>query len=67
MKQEGRLLRHCLDLVDRFRQRCRRVGVRRQMEADMAVADLHEGKLALGRVGRGRAANQPERARHPAA
>jgi hypothetical protein len=59
MDKEGRLRRHRLDLVDRFRQRCGRVGVGRQMKADMAVADLHKSQLAFGRLGRSGVADQP--------
>src|SRR5437870_5823624 len=67
MDEKGRLRRHRLDLVDRLAERGARVGVGRQVEADMAVADLHESKLALWSLGGGSIADQTERARHAAA
>ena len=52
--------------LDRLAERAGRVGVRRVVEADMAVADLHEGEVA-GRLRRGRLrAGQHGRAGHPA-
>ncbi|HEX3524244.1 MAG TPA: hypothetical protein VHT52_19410 [Stellaceae bacterium] len=67
MDEEGRLCRHCYDLVDRLGQRGARVGVGWQVEADMAVADLHKSEGGLRRLGGLRPADQAERARHPAA
>ena len=67
MHQESGLCRHRLDLVDRLGKCRARVGIGRQMKADMAVADLHTGKSALRRLGRGCIADQTERPRHPAA
>ena len=51
MQHERRLLRRGLDLRDRGAQRRGDVGVRRLVEADVAVADLHEPQAAAaGRV-----------------
>src|SRR4029077_14448623 len=65
--EESGLRRHRLDLVDRLGQCGARVGVGRQVKADMAVADLHESKLALWRLGGGSIADQAKGARHAAA
>jgi len=37
------------------------------VKADVAIADLHKGKLALRRLGGSSLADQAKRARHPAA
>ena len=59
MDQESGLRWHRFDLVNRFGQRGARIGVGRQLEADVTIADLHKSKLALRRLGSGRIANQP--------
>jgi len=64
--EEGRLRRHRLDLVDRLGERGARVGVGRQVEADMPVTDLNKSKRAPRRLGGGSLADQTERARHAA-
>jgi hypothetical protein len=43
VNDEGRLDRKRIDLVHRFLERAERIGVRRLVESDMAVADLQEG------------------------
>src|SRR5580700_4943114 len=67
MDEKGGLRRHRLDLLDRLGERGARVGVWRQMKADMAVTNLNESKRALRRLGGGSPADQAERAWHPAA
>jgi hypothetical protein len=67
MDEKGGLRRHRLDLVDRLGERGARVGVWRQMKANMAVTNLNESKRALRRLGGGSPADQAERAWHPAA
>ena len=64
MDHERRLLRQGIDLGDRLFQRAERVGIGGFVEADMAVADLQEGKAtALRGLG---LAHDPERVRHAA-
>src|SRR4029077_12427283 len=59
--EEGGLRRHRLDLVDRLAERGARVGVWRQMKANMAVTNLNESKRAPRRPGGGSPADQAAR------
>jgi hypothetical protein len=67
MDEKGELRRHRLDLLDRLGERGGRVGVWRQVEADVAVTDLHEGEASLLNFRRGSFTDQAGRSRHTAA
>src|SRR5215469_6213401 len=61
---ECRFLRQGVDLGDRLLERAQRVRIGRLVEADMAIADLQEGKTAA--LGRLRFTHYSERVRHAA-
>src|SRR3954471_21429788 len=67
MDQKGRLYRQGVYLRDRLAECRGRVRVRRLVEPEMRVADLHKGKLFIDQCGSGGAADRPERARYAAA
>src|SRR3954471_12667540 len=67
MDQKGRLYRQGVYLRDRLAECRGRVRVRRLVEPEMRVADLHKGKLFADQCGSGGAADRPEPARYAAA
>src|SRR5262245_16436009 len=67
MNDEGGPRRHGVDLGNCLLKGAERIGIRRFVKADMAVANLQEGKAVPLRLGGPSVVDQPKRARYAAA